>query len=304
MPLFSIFYGDKKAESESDSENDIQSTPEDNKQKDEPEYQYSERTGHSTITFPDGSVYVGKTSIDKKRNGHGKITYKDGSMYEGNWHNDMYDGDGVYTDKYGGNYNGQFKNGLYEGRGTYKYNDGNIYAGDWVFGKRHGNGKIIYGENNKDGERISRHPYHYIFKNGEYYDGEWKEDMKCGHGKNVYNNGYYIGKFLNNAKHGNGMYVETSKNKTIKYEGEFVLGDITGEGMIYKNDIKIYEGFLELDVPQIKGKFYKDDGSFIYSGQIKAGVYHGFGKMYIDGMYVTGVFDDGYCKQVYKIEQD
>ena len=40
--------------------------------------------GTGSITYPDGSVYIGAMKGDQP-NGQGAITYPDGSTYQGNW---------------------------------------------------------------------------------------------------------------------------------------------------------------------------------------------------------------------------
>jgi len=69
-----------------------------------------------TLTFPDGSKYVGQVK-DGKPHGQGTLTFPGGYKYEG-----------------------QFKNGAFHGHGTMTWSDGGKYEGQWSDGAFHGYG--------------------------------------------------------------------------------------------------------------------------------------------------------------------
>ena len=72
-----------------------------------------------TLTYPDGSTYVGETKGGKR---HGK---------------------GVYLYKNGEKYDGHFNRGKRHGQGTYTFLDGSKYVGEYKNGKRYSEGKTI-----------------------------------------------------------------------------------------------------------------------------------------------------------------
>ncbi len=115
--------------------------------------------GTGTLTFNDGSVYVGQLQYGL-RQGKGKMTFSDGSVLDGNWDGDYYvsasssggkptdvcakgdctDGNGTFKWANGEYYEGGFSNGTMNGFGTYYYADGSKYMGLWENGKQNGFG--------------------------------------------------------------------------------------------------------------------------------------------------------------------
>lgn len=71
-----------------------------------------------TITFQDGSKYVGPT-VDGVPNGKGTAYYSNGDVYEGD-----------------------FVNGIMQGTGKYTYKNGNIYVGEMANNKHNGFGSL------------------------------------------------------------------------------------------------------------------------------------------------------------------
>lgn len=122
--------------------------------------------GEGTLTFPDGSVYVGTYSLCRrdilKFNGRGtrtlldgtvltgefvggklvrgSIQYTSGSLYEGEVMGKVPNGKGKYTSHRGIVYDGEWRNGMYHGQGKFEYL-GIKYEGEWKNGKRDGKGK-------------------------------------------------------------------------------------------------------------------------------------------------------------------
>ena len=63
-------------------------------------------TGQGTMTYTNGSIYVGQWK-DDKRDVQGTMTYATGNKYVGQWKDDMKDGQGTMTYIGMGNYVGQ-----------------------------------------------------------------------------------------------------------------------------------------------------------------------------------------------------
>ncbi len=69
-----------------------------------------------TITFKDGSKYVGEFKDDIKQ-GYGRMTWANGDQYEGQWVNDAINGKGVFTWANGDRYDGQWAANKRSGQG-------------------------------------------------------------------------------------------------------------------------------------------------------------------------------------------
>jgi hypothetical protein len=87
------------------------------------------QTTYETVTFPDGSKYVGEVKNDKKH-GQGTLTLPDGSKYVGEWKNGLPNGQGALTFPEG-KYVGEWKNGEHHGQGTLTLPDGRVLSGLW-----------------------------------------------------------------------------------------------------------------------------------------------------------------------------
>ena len=66
---------------------------------------------------------------------HGTLTYKDGSKYVGWFKNGKFSGQGIFKWLDGVKYVGEFKAGKRHGQGTYLWLDGTIDNGIWKKGK-------------------------------------------------------------------------------------------------------------------------------------------------------------------------
>ena len=69
--------------------------------------------------------------IFKWRDCHGTLTYKDGSKYVGEFKRGKFSGQGTFTWLDGVKYVGEFKSGKRHGQGTYTWGDGTIDNGIW-----------------------------------------------------------------------------------------------------------------------------------------------------------------------------
>ena len=108
------------------------------------------------------------------------------------------------------------------------------------------------------------------------------------------------------------------------YEGNFVNGDIVGQGKYYFSDGKIFQGQFVAGLPCGNGKFLFPDGDKLisYEGEVKNGIiegygegingagiwmkenityegdilnnlFHGFGVLKIDSSYYSGIWSCG-----------
>ncbi|GFR82095.1 MORN repeat-containing protein 1 [Elysia marginata] len=82
----------------------------------------------------------------------------------------------------------------------------------------------------------------YVFENPFFrYEGEWMKGKKHGHGKLLMKDGtYYEGQFINGEINGNGYkYFSSSK---AKYTGQFLNGEMHGHGIMTYCNGNVYEG--------------------------------------------------------------
>ena len=172
-------------------------------------------------------------------------------------------------DSYQGTIN---KNNKKEGYGTYKTKNGFKYKTVWKDDKITDYGIFIEPE----GNYIKGHIVNGIITKGEIL---FKNKFK------------YIGNFLNNLPHNKGILYNFS-DKYI-YEGDFVEGNIDGEGIIRYFNGSMYEGQFKNWKYEGKGKItFKNGGS--YEGDFYNNLIHGKGKyIYPDGKIYEGNFQNG-----------
>ncbi|SBT73338.1 MORN repeat protein, putative [Plasmodium ovale] len=122
------------------------------------------------------------------------------------------------------------------------------------------------------------------------FHGEWENNNMNGSGHLLCNNKFkYFGKFKNNLFHGNGLYVDYSLNQ---YEGEFLNGYFNGNGKLIFNK-NTYMGIFKNNNLIGKGKILYENG-FIYTGQIKNFLPHGYGFWsYNNTITFEGYFVEG-----------
>ena len=96
--------------------------------------------GTGTLTFPDGTVYVGEFN-DGKKSGRGKIEYADGSVYDGEFFEDAPHGHGIYTTAKSV-YDGQIYYGHKVGHGKMTFANGDVYDGIFKNDKIGGQGVL------------------------------------------------------------------------------------------------------------------------------------------------------------------
>ena len=85
--------------------------------------------GEGNLTWRNGDVFQGIWTDNEV--GNGTITYSDGTLYIGQWLGDKRHGKGEMRYTHGGKYVGHFSNGLKDGIGNYTWSDGAYYSGQF-----------------------------------------------------------------------------------------------------------------------------------------------------------------------------
>ena len=137
--------------------------------------------------YSDGSIYVGD-SKDLQKDGQGTLTFKDGSVYVGVFSAGKYSG-GTYTGSDGVSYVGEYKNGLFDGYGSLTAADGSIYTGSFSRGEKSGKGEIRYANGDVfsgtfESDMRSYGVYRWI--NGESIEGKFSNNMPSPDEKMIY----------------------------------------------------------------------------------------------------------------------
>ena len=98
------------------------------------------REGEGTISFSDGSEYVGNWK-DNKMHGQGTRRFPNGNVYNGTYREGKRSGNGRCYYANGDMYVGEWGNDQMNGFGRYYYNNGQCFEGFFWEGKRNGMGK-------------------------------------------------------------------------------------------------------------------------------------------------------------------
>jgi len=112
--------------------------------------------GEATLTWPDGSSYIG-TVKHGVPDGKGYFKDPDGMQYEGEVRDGRRDGlaEGLFPN--GDNYKGEWKDGRPDGIGSMRYALGGAYEGAWKDGKRQGKGTLTFANSGRrwEGEFVA-----------------------------------------------------------------------------------------------------------------------------------------------------
>lgn len=188
------------------------------------------------------TIYEGQLNSHGKAHGMGKMRWKTN----------------------GDTYKGEFKSGFPHGEGVMFYNTLQYtYTGSFSMGKRHGIGYLLLPSKDLiSGNFIQDHLEGYAviyYNNGDFFEGFMQKNVKSSEGLMRYANGnIYIGNWNNDKRHGLGKltypdgvqslygiwnsdkfsgrgkvvkYQEGNKVLTV-YEGQFMDGELTGEGVM------------------------------------------------------------------------
>jgi hypothetical protein len=164
-------------------------------------------------------------------NGFGEIKYtaEHGyKEYKGEWVAGRWEGNGQLINTGGDVYEGALLKGKREGQGLLKFTDGRVFEG--IFNNdRMTKGTLSFPDHSryygvlKNGKRNGLG--HNLYADGSTYDGEWTDNFFQGKGKMIWNDGgCYEGEWQKGLMHGQGT--EFRANGTIRYEGQFVNGDV------------------------------------------------------------------------------
>ncbi|XP_026645809.1 MORN repeat-containing protein 1 [Microtus ochrogaster] len=118
----------------------------------------------------------------------------------------------------------------------------------------------------------------YVYPNSFFrYEGEWKGGKKHGHGKLLFKDGsYYEGEFVDGEITGEGYQHWAWSGNT--YSGQFVLGEPQGHGIMKYKAGGHYEGELLYGLREGQG-FLEDQDGQVYQGSFHDNKRHGRGKM-------------------------
>ena len=184
--------------------------------------------------------------------------------YEGEYNNNgEFNGIGIHLFDQNCIYIGQFQNDQYNGKGLLISNEGNSLYGDFVKGECNGNGHLIidgqldyegqFENNQKNGFGIEK------YNDGSVYEGNFLHGEKSGQGKYTFPNGeYYEGNFKNDLYEGIGVYEWPQEGR--RYQGQFHLGNIEGNGVSQYSDGSSYSGHYVGGVKQGEGVYTWSNG--------------------------------------------
>lgn len=193
-------------------------------------------TEGNTITYSDGSVYVGGFE-DYKKEGQGTLTYANGDVYTGLFADDRKNGYGTLTYAGGDVYEGNFENNFPSGAGKLTYADGSVYEGQFAAGRKNGNGVYTSGAASFEGTYVNDVKEGFgkqIFANGDVYEGNYKNDMRNGQGTYTFANGEtYTGNFKDNQLTGEGTYTWPSgRTITGTFENGVIISSTAGSNTV------------------------------------------------------------------------
>ncbi|XP_029411724.1 MORN repeat-containing protein 1 isoform X6 [Nannospalax galili] len=119
----------------------------------------------------------------------------------------------------------------------------------------------------------------YVYPNSFFrYEGEWKGGKKHGHGKLLFKDGgYYEGEFVDGEITGEGYQHWAWSGNT--YSGQFVLGEPQGHGIMKYKAGGHYEGEFSGGLREGQG-FLEDQDGQVYQGSFHGNKKHGHGQMF------------------------
>jgi hypothetical protein len=147
------------------------------------------------------------------RQGHGRCLFVQiGDFHEGNYHQNLRQGPGTYYWKDGRQFVGHYEKDERQGAGKFTYPNGDVFQGNFESGLRSGSGVFTF--HNKTCQ----------------YRGEWDVGMYSGKG---------VLRWQSTREFRDSTIRQTCEHR---YEGRFVEGLFSGEGVEYENDKIIRQG--------------------------------------------------------------
>jgi len=160
------------------------------------------------------------------------------------------------------------------------YKNNSSYEGGWILGVRHGEGEHCY-------------------SHGDVFNGTFDMDNMVSGRFGDPKNPKYVGCFEGATMHGKGIFtfpsgdtycIEISSTYTIRYEGEFTRGSMTGNGVYRCTNGTIYVGACKDQKKHGLGTMRYPNGG-IYSGEYDQNKKHGKGYFqWPDGDVYHGVW--------------
>ncbi|PUA30353.1 MAG: hypothetical protein B0W54_07575 [Cellvibrio sp. 79] len=275
-------------------------------------FNHLRHTFSPSLSFADGSTYVGNVNTHGELEGNGRMQWKNGDSYEGNFVAGLFQGQGKLSMSSSGVYNGNFVLGEMEGQGELIYADGSRYRGEFKKNQFHGKGKLTYSDGSfylgdfKNGRPDGKGQW--LFADQSTYSGDVASGVITGKGELKRAGNKYVGDFVAGKMHGNGVFTDPDGNS---YSGEFQGDVFTGEGVYtgVEGDTSIghFNSWLlngkgmqtDKDGNQWQGEFQngllEGQGTYLekfehekpdnkqsgqqYSGEFKFGKYSGKGKL-------------------------
>jgi len=201
---------------------------------------------------------------------------------------DCENGYGVFKESNGDIYSGEWKDGMKNGFGYLEINEGGYYFGQFKDDKKEGFAYFISPVRN-------------------VYFGEMKENKKSGYGYYEYPNdiGFYRGEFLNDVRHGIGVYADVSGEKDRWHMGDWINDEPQGKAKKAKK--KLVVGCLAGNCRKKKGLYVSDrvslgawtKGKLNGKGLLTVGADAGIGTMIDNSFNGEGLYIWGATQEIY-----
>ncbi len=279
-------------------------------------FNHIRHTFSPSLSFADGSTYVGDLDDAGQMAGHGRLAWRNGSYYEGYFSDGLFNGAGTYKTS-SGTYVGDFVEGVMEGQGELRYADGSHYTGAFRDNQFNGKGVLVftdsakYSGDFKDGRPDGKGQW--SFADGAVYIGDVAQGQITGKGELTRGDSKYLGDFVNGKMHGSGVFFDSAggtysgefhddvfkgQGSYVNAEGESSIGTfedwvLNGQGVQTDKDGNQWQGEFQNGLLDGEGTFIGKDGHQ-YAGEFKFGKYHGKGKVIAtDGDIYDGKFSYG-----------
>ncbi len=201
-------------------------------------FNHLRHTFSPSLSFADGSTYVGNLNAQGELEGNGRMQWKNGDNYEGNFAAGLFQGHGRLSMSSSGVYTGNFVAGAMEGQGELVYADGSRYRGEFRKNQFHGKGKLTYPD-------------------GSFYAGDFLNGRPNGKGQWLFaDKSLYSGDVVNGVITGKGEL----KRAGSKYLGDFVAGKMQGDGVFTDSEGNSYSGEFNNDAFEGEGVYAGADG--------------------------------------------
>ena len=210
--------------------------------------------GYGMLSYSNGTQYRGRTFPTDSRF-TGVKTDSSGSIFVGDYVREMPADSMTIIGPDGSIYVGQIKNNRAEGRGTY-IASGCVYVGEFQAGQMNGFGTMRCAD-------------------GRIYVGEVKDGQSNGQGCTWHPNGDVTsGTYISNTLNGKASYIYTHSDTFERYDGEFIDGMRSGEGVFRWKNGHIYTGSYANNMRNGFGTFDQGNGT-VQTGQWKDDVFIG-----------------------------